>query len=140
MTDIVPALIEGVKIVANVQKDKNYYDYLASTRGGKREIETPRREELTLPGVELENYTKRVPVDSNEDYVRVTDHKEYLEKKYVPPSPPTAEEIAEERAHKRFIAKVWGGVASVAIVVGGVVMIVHSKKHDEPRPIEIESV
>jgi len=115
-----PVLVEGARLLASVTKEKNRYDYLSSTQGNKR-AELKAFNEETIPGLELNNFITRVQTEG-ETHVLVTEHKEYLEKIAVPLPPPTAEEIAQEREDRRFVAQLIAGVASVGIVVGGVLV------------------
>lgn len=125
MTDnIVPAIVEGARLVTNLQRDKARYDYLSSSYGTRKTTIGPVTcEEETVPTVELNNYVKRSEVEGETGHVLVVEHKEHLEKKRVPAVPPTAEEIAQEREHKKFLAKIWGGVVAVGVVVVGVVIV-----------------
>ena len=130
------ALTEGVRLLTNVQKEKARYDYLSETSKHNRAARRPVCEEETLPGVELKNYTSRKQLD-NGTHVKVIEHHEFLEKVPVPIAPPTPEEIAQEREEKRFVAKLWAGVASVAIVVVGTVVIVERTQARKPQVISV---
>ena len=127
------ALTEGVRLLTNAQKEKARYDHLTAV-GTSRGRTKPVCEEETLPGVELKNYTSRKQLD-NGTHVKVIEHHEFLEKVPVPPMPKSAEEIAQEREDKRFMAKLWAGVASVAVVVVGTVIIV--ERSQSRKPVEL---
>lgn len=133
---IAPALVESVRLLTNVQRDKARYDYLSDVSPGPRNNPTRPTicEEETVPGVELKNYVTRSEVEGD-THVLVIDHKEFLEKKRVPAVPPTAEEIAEQRDHKKLVAKLWAGVASIGILVAGVIVVVDKRNKQVSEPI-----
>lgn len=127
MSDIAPALLEGARIFANVQRDKiRYENSRGSTVSVHRTSITPQTEEETLPGIELNNYVKRSQVEEG-THVLVVEHKEHLEKVPEPEVPPTPEELAAFREEKRFMAKLWAGVAAVGIVAVTVAVVVEKR-------------
>lgn len=129
MSDIIaPSIVEGVRLFTNVQRDRARYDYLSSSQSGRKNSISPATcEEETVSGIELNNYVKRSEVEGG-THVHVVEHKEHLEKKRVPAVPPTAEEIAQERDHKKFVAKLWAGVVAVGIVVAGAAVVIDSRQ------------
>ncbi len=129
------ALVEGIKVYGRTRTEEARYAYLSGGRSAARTVQapSPKSEELTLPDLELQNYVKRTEVGEDDQYVLVTEHSEHLEKKYVPPPPPTSEELAAHREQKRFMAKLYAGVASVALVVIGAVVI--TERRNPPRSV-----
>lgn len=63
-------------------------------------------QEEAVPGVELQNYTKRVPSEDG-TYVIVTTHQEKIEKIKQPPTP---EEIAQRKKQDRIAGGILAGV------------------------------
>jgi len=129
------ALTEGVRLLTNAQKEKARYDHLTAL-GTSRGRTKPVCEEETLPGVELKNYTSRKQLD-NGTHVKVIEHHEFLEKVPVPIAPPTPEELEKQREEKHFIAKLWAGVAAVAIVAVGTVVIVERSQARKTHTLEL---
>lgn len=126
MTEMIgEALVQGIRVYGDTRKEEARYAYLAGSRTPVHNP-APKSEELTVPNLELSNYVKRTEV-GDEQHVLVVDHKEHLEKKFSPPPPPTAEELEAAREQKRFMAKIYAGVASVAMVVVGAVIIVERR-------------
>lgn len=66
-------------------------------------------QEEAVPGVELNNYTKRVPSEDG-TFVIVTTHEEKIEKVKQPPTP---EEIAERKKQDRIALSILGGLGVV---------------------------
>lgn len=135
MTEMIgEVLAEGIKVYGRTRAEEARYAYLSNGRDastGPVKAPAPKSQEYTVPNLELQNYVKRTEVDGEEEYVLVTEHSEHLEKKYVPPPPPSAEELAAAREQKRFMTKIYAGVASVALVVMGVVAV--SERRKQPR-------
>lgn len=136
------ALVEGIRVFGRTRTEEARYNYLAGKNGAVAALPsaTPKSEELTLPDVELNNYVKRSEVGEEGEHVLVVEHKERIEKKHVPTPPPTPEEIEAERQQKRYLAKVWGVVASVAITVAGIVIVVERRSPPKPTPPRLEVV
>lgn len=130
---IVTGLIEGAKVLANVQTEKARYDYMANRYNTPSKPAAAVSTEITLPGVKLNNYTTRTQLeDENDGHVKVVEHKEFIEKVPVPPTPPTDEELALEREQKKFVAKLWAGVAAVGIVVVGTIVVIEKSQSRKP--------
>jgi len=115
-------LAEGIRTYGNTRREEARYAYLSGSNKTTR-TPTPKAEELTVPDVELNNFVKRSEVGDDGQHVLVVEHSERLEKKFVPAPPPTAEELEAVREQKRYMAKIFAGVASVAMIVVGAVVI-----------------
>jgi hypothetical protein len=124
-----PALVEGVRLLTSLERDRLRYTQRPSKA---LPSVTPSPTEEYLPNVKLNNYVNREIVEDT--HVLVVEHKEYLEKLAVPP---TDEELAQAREEKKFLAKIWAGVAAISVVVVGTTIVIVERSNRKPVTIAV---
>lgn len=104
--------LAGIKLASQVVQNKNRQSSVVTPIDRPKEFHT----DVALPGMKLEDYTKRVPSEDGLT-VHIVQHKEWLEKI---PQPPTPQEIAEAKAQRKKENRIVAGVLTgAALLFGG---------------------